>query len=167
MRREGINWLVVGSTVLALGSVFAMIFGHGQGRFSERSVVMYRRTIRYDSGIRGRVHYFGSIKDGWQAALERFNTEPDALYAGQEPARDMVKNLWNIPKTPPVDVPAVMDSATAAEILRCNALPRRAFGLSKLLGRWRGKGLAEFERTPQLLVGMGEQGASVGKDPLL
>lgn len=44
-----INWFVVASTVLALGSVFAMIFGHGRGRFAERSVAMYQRKLTYDS----------------------------------------------------------------------------------------------------------------------
>lgn len=46
----GINWLVVVSSVLALGAVFAMLFGHGRGRFADRTVVMYRRTFKYDSG---------------------------------------------------------------------------------------------------------------------
>lgn len=49
---RGVNWLVVGSSVLAFGAVFAMIFGHGRGRFADRTVVMYRRTFRYDSGSR-------------------------------------------------------------------------------------------------------------------
>jgi hypothetical protein len=45
----GINWLIVGATVLAIGAVFAMMFGHGRGRFADRTVVMYRRSFTYVS----------------------------------------------------------------------------------------------------------------------
>ena len=47
---KGANWLVVGSTLLAFSSVFAMLFGHGRGRFADRTVVMYRRNFSFDSG---------------------------------------------------------------------------------------------------------------------
>lgn len=47
---KGANRLVVGSTLLAFGSVFAMLFGHGRGRFADRAVVMYRRNFSFDSG---------------------------------------------------------------------------------------------------------------------
>jgi len=36
--------------------------------------------------ICGRMCYFGRIEDGWQAALQRFERERDALYAGRNPA---------------------------------------------------------------------------------
>lgn len=43
----GVNLLVVSSTVVAFAAVFSMVFGHGRGRFTDRNVVMYRRTFTY------------------------------------------------------------------------------------------------------------------------
>ncbi len=48
-----------------------------------------------------------------------------------------------------------------------HSLPGLAFGPAELLGRWRGEGLTKLEPAPQLLVGMGEHRASVGKDSAL
>ncbi|HVY04683.1 MAG TPA: hypothetical protein VHB46_01780 [Burkholderiales bacterium] len=42
-----INWLVVFATSGAALAVVSMIFGHGRGRFSDREVLMYRRSMTY------------------------------------------------------------------------------------------------------------------------
>ncbi len=44
------NWLVIASTLVAILAVVAMIFGHGRGRFGERPVSMYRRSVCYKTG---------------------------------------------------------------------------------------------------------------------
>lgn len=36
--------------------------------------------------ILGKTHYFGRWEDGWQAALNKFLADREALYAGQDPA---------------------------------------------------------------------------------
>jgi uncharacterized membrane protein (DUF485 family) len=41
------NWLVILSTVFAACAVYAMIFGRGRGRFTNREVKMYRRSFNY------------------------------------------------------------------------------------------------------------------------
>jgi integrase len=43
-------------------------------------------TGRWCKRIRGKLFYFGSIKDGWQAGLERYKAEIDDLMAGRVPA---------------------------------------------------------------------------------
>ena len=43
-----VNWLVVIASVGAVLAVVSMFFGHGRGRFSQRSVLMYRRDTTYN-----------------------------------------------------------------------------------------------------------------------
>jgi hypothetical protein len=43
------NWLVIATTLVAILAVIAMIFGHGRGRFGDRPVRMYRRSVSYRS----------------------------------------------------------------------------------------------------------------------
>jgi len=42
-----LNGFVLISSVVSLVMVVAMIFGHGRGRFGNRNVVMYRRSVTY------------------------------------------------------------------------------------------------------------------------
>lgn len=42
-------------------------------------------TKRWAKKIRGKLHYFGSWADGWEAALNKFQEERDDLYAGRKP----------------------------------------------------------------------------------
>ena len=47
VRNVRVNWFVVGSSVGCLLAVMAMMFGRGRGRFTERKVLLYRRTVPY------------------------------------------------------------------------------------------------------------------------
>ncbi len=46
------------------------------------------RNGQWCKKIRGKVHYFGSVKNGWQAALEKYEQEKVSLYAGRKPERE-------------------------------------------------------------------------------
>ncbi|WP_442481911.1 RipA family octameric membrane protein [Aeoliella sp. SH292] len=45
----GMNLFVVIASLGAFGFLFAMLYGHGRGRFGDRSVRMYRRTFRFET----------------------------------------------------------------------------------------------------------------------
>ncbi len=62
---------------------------------------------RWAKKIRGRLVYFGSVKDGWQAALEKYEREKDALHAGRKPrdvkpggatVKELCNHFWNAKK---------------------------------------------------------------------
>jgi integrase len=59
------------------------LYAHGSGQYARR--------------INGTVHYFGSWSKGWQAALEKYVTERDALYAGLtvEPQGSALRDILN------------------------------------------------------------------------
>ncbi len=42
-------------------------------------------TGRWCKKIRGKIYYFGYIKDGWEAAVELYQAQRDDLYAGRPP----------------------------------------------------------------------------------
>lgn len=42
-----VNWFVLSATVAVILSMFAMFVGHGRGRFGDRKVTMYRRSVTY------------------------------------------------------------------------------------------------------------------------
>jgi hypothetical protein len=44
-----INWFVLIATIATLLFASAMLFGYGRGRFSERAIRMYRRSITYET----------------------------------------------------------------------------------------------------------------------
>jgi hypothetical protein len=46
-RFDKINWMVLIATIGSALAIASMVFGHGRGRFSERRVVMHRRSIKY------------------------------------------------------------------------------------------------------------------------
>jgi hypothetical protein len=50
-----INWFVFVATIGTLVLSSAMLFGHGRGRFSERSVVMHARSMGFDQKDAGGV----------------------------------------------------------------------------------------------------------------
>lgn len=44
-----VNYFVLASTMLSALAAISMIKGHGRGRFGQRSVIMFRRTVSYSS----------------------------------------------------------------------------------------------------------------------
>lgn len=58
------------------------LFAHATGRWAKK--------------IKGRMVYFGYIKDGWEAALAKFDDQKDALYAGRKPREDKPGNATTI-----------------------------------------------------------------------
>lgn len=59
------------------------LYAHSSGQYARR--------------INGTVHYFGSWSKGWQAALEKYVAERDALYAGltREPQGSRLQDVLN------------------------------------------------------------------------
>jgi hypothetical protein len=47
------------------------LFSHASGRWAKK--------------IRGKLHYFGKVSDGWEPALQRYQDERDDLMAGRVP----------------------------------------------------------------------------------
>jgi integrase len=95
-------------------------------------------TKRWAKKIRGKLHYFGPWND-WRAALDKYNRQKDALFAGRKPREDgdgvAVRDLLNrflTSKRHLVDTRELTERSFQDYFRTCDRIGKQ-FGLNRLL----------------------------------